>query len=152
MKLFRLSKKKYATAFNGKGAAKSNNRWNSKGTEIIYTAESRALAMAEVAVHVTMATLPKDFVMLTIDVPDEIEIKKIDLKDLDENWNMMLPNSKTKKIGDVFIDDLEFCILKVPSAVVKGDFNYLINPYHKQFKKIKIIDVTNFPFDKRMFQ
>ncbi|MGY8911099.1 MAG: RES family NAD+ phosphorylase, partial [Flavobacteriales bacterium] len=78
--------------------------------------------------------------------------KKIDLKDLDENWNMMLPNSKTKKIGDVFIDDLEFCILKVPSAVVKGDFNYLINPYHKQFKKIKIIDVTNFPFDKRMFQ
>tara|TARA_R110001606_G_scaffold346947_1_gene496235 strand:- start:191 stop:649 length:459 start_codon:yes stop_codon:yes gene_type:complete len=152
MKLFRLSKKKYATDFNGKGAAKSNNRWNSKGTEIIYTAESRALAMAEVAVHVTMATLPKDFVMLTIDVPDEIKIKKIDLKDLDENWNMMLPNSKTKKIGDVFIDDLEFCILKVPSAVVKGDFNYLINPYHKQFKKIKIIDVTNFPFDKRMFQ
>ncbi|AOW17364.1 RES superfamily protein [Polaribacter vadi] len=152
MKLFRLSKKKYATAFNGKGAAKSNNRWNSKGTEIIYTAESRALAMAEVAVHVTMATLPKDFVMLTIDVPDEIEIKKIDLKDLDENWNMMLPNSKTKKIGDVFIDDLEFCILKVPSAVVKGDFNYLINPHHKMFKKIKIIDVTNFPFDKRIFQ
>lgn len=152
MKLFRLSKKKYANAFNGKGAAKSNNRWNSKGTEIIYTAESRALAMAEVAVHLTMATLPKDFVMLTIDVPDEISIKKVDLKDLDENWNAMLPSSKTKKIGDVFIDDLEFCVLKVPSAVVKGDFNYLINPYHKLFKKIKIVDVTDFPFDKRMFQ
>ncbi|UAM96881.1 RES family NAD+ phosphorylase [Polaribacter litorisediminis] len=152
MKLFRLSKKKYATAFNGKGAAKSNNRWNSKGTEIIYTAESRALAMAEVAVHLTIATLPKDFVMLTIDVPDEIAIKKIDLKDLNENWNAMLPNSKTKKIGDLFIDTLEFCVLKVPSAVVKDDFNYLINPYHKQFKKIKIVDVTDFPFDKRMFQ
>jgi RES domain-containing protein len=122
MQLFRLSKKKYATAFNGKGAAKSNNRWNSKGTEIIYTAESRALAMAEVAVHVTIATLPKDFVILTIHVPDEITIKKIDFKDLDKNWNAMLPNSKTKKIGDLFIDDLEFCILKVPSAVVKGDF------------------------------
>ncbi|WP_026776719.1 RES family NAD+ phosphorylase [Polaribacter sp. Hel_I_88] len=152
MQLFRLSKKKYATAFNGKGAAKSNNRWNSKGTEIIYTAESRALAMAEVAVHVTIATLPKDFVMLTIDVPNEIEIKKIDFIDLDKNWNAMLPNSKTKKIGDLFIDDLEFCLLKVPSAVVKGDFNYLINPYHKDFKKIKIVDISDFPFDKRMFK
>lgn len=152
MQLFRLSKKKYATAFNGKGAAKSNNRWNSKGTEIIYTAESRALAMAEVAVHVTIATLPRDFVMLTIDVPDEITIKKIDFKDLDKNWNAMLPNSKTKKIGDVFIEDLECCILKVPSAVVKGDFNYLINPHHKDFKKLKIVDVSDFPFDKRMFE
>jgi RES domain-containing protein len=152
MKLFRLSKKKYATAFNGKGAAKSNNRWNSKGTEIIYTAESRALAMAEVAVHVTIATLPKDFVMLTINVPDKISIKKIEIENLDENWNAMLPNSKTKKIGDSFIDDLKFCVLKVPSAVVKGDFNYLINPYHEDFKKIKIIDVTDFPFDKRMFE
>ena len=152
MKLFRLSKKKYATVFNGKGAAKSNNRWNSKGTEIIYAAESRALAMAEVAVHVTIATLPKDFVMLTIDIPEQIIIKKIEVENLDKSWNAMLPNSKTKKIGDLFIDDLEFCVLKVPSAVVKGDFNYLINPYHKDFKKIKIIDVTDFPFDKRMFE
>lgn len=151
MELFRLSKKKYAKFFNGKGAAKSNNRWNSKGTEIIYTAESRALAMAEVVVHVTIATLPKDFVMLTIHVADEIAIKKIELKDLNENWNAMLPNSKTKKIGDLFINELEYCILKVPSAVVKGDFNYLINPYHKDFKKIKIIDIVDFPFDQRMF-
>lgn len=152
MELFRLSKKKYAKSFNGKGAAKSNNRWNSKGTEIIYTAESRALAMAEVVVHVTIATLPKDFAMLTIDVPDNIRIKTIDWKDVCENWNTMLPNSKTKKIGDLFIDELEYCILKVPSAVVKGDFNYLINPHHKDFKEIKIIDVADFPFDQRMFQ
>lgn len=74
------------------------------------------------------------------------------MKDLDENWNAMLPNSKTKKIGNLFIDTLEFCVLKVPSAIVKDDFNYLINPYHTQFKKIKIVDVTDFPFDKRMFQ
>lgn len=152
MKLFRLSKKKYAKAFNGKGAAKSNNRWNSKGTEIIYTAESRALAMAEVAVHITIATLPKDFVMLTINVPKEVSIKKIDVKKLDKNWNSNPSNSKTKKIGDSFIDDLDFCVLKVPSAVVKGDFNYLINPYHKDFKKIEIIEITDFPFDKRMFE
>ncbi|WP_166386617.1 RES family NAD+ phosphorylase [Polaribacter sp. 11A2H] len=152
MKLFRLSKRKYATAFNGKGAAKSNNRWNSKRTEIIYTAESRALAMAEVAVHLTIATLPKDYVMITILVPDIVSIQKIDAKKLSENWNSNPSNSNTKKIGDNFIDAMEACILKVPSAVVQGDFNYLINPYHKEFKKIKIIEITDFPFDNRIFQ
>ena len=152
MEVFRLSKRKYASELNGKGAAKSDNRWNSKGTEIIYTAESRALAMAEVAVHLTIATLPKDYVMITIDIPDTISIRKLDLKDLDENWNMHPAISSTKRIGDTFIDALDDCILKVPSAVVKGDFNYLIHPHHKDFKKIKIIEMTNFPFDNRLFQ
>jgi RES domain-containing protein len=152
MKLYRLSKRKYATQFNGKGAAKSNNRWNSKGTEVIYTAESRALAMAEVAVHLTIATLPKDFVMITIDVPKDLLIDIINIDTLDTNWNMNLPSSNTKKIGDHFIDAMQVCILKVPSAVVQGDFNYLINPHHKDFKKIKIVNITDFPFDRRIFQ
>ena len=81
MRVFRLSKRKYSKELNGKGAAKSGNRWNSKGTEIIYTAESRALAMAEVAVHLTLATLPSDYVLIEIEIPDNIIIKEIILKD-----------------------------------------------------------------------
>jgi len=90
-------------------------------------------------------------VMITIDIPEDISIEKINLKKLEENWNAHPAISSTKKIGDTFIDSLENCILKVPSAVVKGDFNYLINPYHNDFKRIKIIELTNFPFDNRMF-
>jgi RES domain-containing protein len=152
MRVFRLSKRKYSKELNGKGAAKSGNRWNSKGTEIIYTAESRALAMAEVAVHLTLATLPSDYVMIEIEIPDNIIIKEIILKELDEDWNNHPPNSNTQKIGDEFIDSIKECILKVPSAVVQGDSNYLINPYHTDFKKIKIIEITDFPFDKRIFK
>jgi RES domain-containing protein len=152
MKVFRLSKKKYSNELNGKGASKSSNRWNSKGTEIIYTAESRALAMAEVAVHLTLATLPSDYVMIEIDIPNSIKIKEIEPKKLPSNWNFHPPSNNTQKIGDDFIDSIEDCILKVPSAVVKGDFNFLINPYHKDFKKIKILNVTEFPFDKRIFK
>lgn len=152
MRVFRLSKRKYSKELNGKGAAKSGNRWNSKGTEIIYTAESRALAMAEVAVHLTLATLPSDYVLIEIEIPDNIIIKEIILKELDEDWNNHPPNSNTQKIGDEFIDSIKECILKVPSAVVQGDSNYLINPYHTDFKKIKIIEITDFPFDKRIFK
>jgi len=152
MRVYRLSKRKYSKELNGKGAAKSGNRWNSKGTEIIYTAESRALAMAEVAVHLTIATLPRDYVMIEIEIPNSIKVKELDLKVLDEDWNNHPPNLITQKIGDDFIDSLDGCLLKVPSAVVQGDFNYLINPYHSDFKKIKIIEITDFPFDKRIFK
>ncbi len=152
MRVFRLSKKKYSKDLSGKGASKSGNRWNSKGTEIIYTAESRALAMAEVAVHLTLATLPSDYVMIEIDIPDSIKIKEVKLIDLPNNWNNHPPNTTTQKIGDNFIDSIDDCLLKVPSAVVQGDSNYLINPYHKKFKKIKITNVFNFPFDKRIFK
>ena len=152
MRVYRLSKRKYSSALSGKGAAKSGNRWNSKGTEMIYSAESRALAMAEVVVHLTLATLPRDFVMIEINIPDNISLLEIKAEDLPKNWNNHPPSINTQKMGDGFIDSLEACILKVPSAVVQGNFNYLINPHHKEFKKIKILDVHDFPLDKRIFQ
>jgi RES domain-containing protein len=147
-----LSKEKYSKELNGKGASKSGNRWNSKGTEIVYTSESRALAMAEVAVHLTLATLPSDYVMMEIELPDKIKTDQIHVEDLPNNWNMHPPVPKTQKIGDRFIDSMDFCVLKVPSAVVQGDFNYLLNPYHKDFPKIKIAEIKKFPFDKRVFE
>lgn len=149
MKVYRLNRKKYANELSGKGAAKFANRWNSKGTEIIYTAESRALAMAEVLVHLNLATLPSGFMMMEIDVPNSVSTKKVELKELPTYWNVHPPSSITQKIGDRFIFANEACILKVPSAVVNGDFNYLINPFHADFKKIKVSKLTDFPFDKR---
>lgn len=151
MQVFRLSRKKYASELSGIGASKFGNRWNSKGTEIIYCADSRALAMAEVSVHLSLVTLPKDFVMLEIDIPKSIAINILKVENLPENWNDFPHSDGTQKIGDDFIRSNKFCILKVPSAVVKGDFNYLINPHHKEFKKIKIRDFYEFPFDRRLF-
>ena len=78
-----------------------------KGTEIIYTAESRALAMAEVAVHLTLATMPSDYVMIEIEIPDNIKIKEIESKDLPGNWNYNPPANNTQKIGDDFIDSVQ---------------------------------------------
>lgn len=151
MRVFRLSKVKYAQDLNSKGAAKFGNRWNSKGVEIIYTAESRALAMAEVVVHVSLATLPKDFVMIEIDIPDSLDFEVLNVKELPEDWNSHPHSSRTQKLGDDFIDSKAFCVYKVPSAVVKGDFNFLINPHHKNAKRIKIKSSTPFPFDERIF-
>ena len=154
MKVFRLTKQKYARDLNGKGAARFGNRWNSKGTEMIYTVESRALAMAEVAVHLTLASIPSDYMMIELEIPDTIKINTLKSDKLPLDWNAHPPGIHTQKIGDEFIDDDDddTCVLKVPSAVVKGVFNFLINPHHQDLKKIKIISITNFPIDKRIFK
>lgn len=152
MEVFRLARKKYPIVLSGKRASISGARWNSKGTEIIYCAQNRALAMAEVLVHLSLAALPNDFVMLTIDIPDDIFIEALDFEKLNIDWNVFPCTFETPLLGDDFIKRNEACVLKVPSAVVKGDFNFLINPYHVDFYKIKIIEQVNFPFDKRIFK
>lgn len=149
MKVFRLVRSKYKIKLSGKGAAMSGNRWNSKGTEIIYCADSRALAMAEVAVHLSLATLPNDFVMLEIDIPAEVSKSSLAVSKLPVGWNQFPHLIETQSIGDDFIAQNKSCILKVPSAVVPGDFNYLINPIHPDFSKISIVGKDKFPFDNR---
>jgi RES domain-containing protein len=138
--------------FSGKGASLYGGRWNSCGTEIIYTASNRSLAMAELVVHLTVATLPEDFYMLEISLPVKSSIKKVDPIDLPDNWNAFPYNTLCAKIGDDFINQNKHLILEVPSAVTKGDFNILINPFHKDFKKVKILSSEKFPFDKRIFK
>lgn len=152
MIVYRLLKRKYSYKLDGKGASKFNNRWNSKGTEIIYTSESRALALAEVSVHLSISALPGGYVMIEIDIPDDLSIMTISENELDENWNGFPHSSETMKIGDSFIDKQESLSLRVPSAVVKGDNNILINPHHKEFESVKIKCVTDFPIDERLFK
>jgi RES domain-containing protein len=151
MRVFRLMRKKYGIELSGKGAALSGNRWNSKGTELIYCAESRALAMAEVAVHVSLSILPKDYVMVEIVIPTAVTISSLAFEDLPPNWNKFPHLLDTQKIGDGFVAERKSCVLKVPSVVVPGDFNFLINPHHLDFQAIKIVGHKDFPFDQRLF-
>ena len=152
MEVYRLSSKKWAGTLTGKGAAEKGARWNSPGTEIIYTAINRSLAMAEVSVHFTLATLPRDYMMITIFIPDDVTIRVVQVKDLPPDWNSFPYLSSTQKFGDDFISENKFCLLKIPSAVTKGDFNILINPFHPDFSRISIVRIEDFPFDQRIFR
>lgn len=120
--------------------------------EMVYVAANRSLAMAEVAVHFTLATLPNDYRMATLFIPDDIAIQKQDVFQLPPNWNTFPHPSNTQAIGDRFIADNGFCLLQVPSAVVQGDYNFLLNPNHTDFGRISIVSIEKFPFDKRIFQ
>ena len=152
MEAYRLSRAKFAESLSGKGAAIKGARWNSPGVELIYTATNRSLAMAEVAVHFTLATLPPDYVMMTLFIPDDISLKKLGVTDLPVDWNAFPHPVSTQVVGDRFVNENKFCILQIPSVVTQGDYNLLINPHHAEFEGIKIMSVEEFPFDNRIFK
>jgi RES domain-containing protein len=151
MIVYRLAKAKYSNDLSGKGAEKTGGRWNSKGTALLYTSESRALCTAEIAVHTPLGSIPNDYVMIAIDIPDDAGIAQAGYEDLPENWKAFPHLHATQVIGDRFVAENPALVLKVPSAIVHGDFNYLVNPQHPDFGKVSIIGVENFEFDTRLF-
>lgn len=150
MIVYRLSRSKYSNDLSGKGAELAGGRWNSKGIPLVYTSQNIALCMAEVAVHIPLGIIPLDYELITLEIPDDeiIELKK---SKLPESWRTTMTPDDTQKIGDEFFRKSEKMILKVPSVIVRGEFNFLINPNHKNLKKIKIKKVEPFVFDERLF-
>jgi len=142
----------FASPLSGKGAALRGGRWNSQGVELLYTAENRSLAMAEVAVHFTFATCPSDYVLITIEIPDKCAIGTIDESLLPNNWRSFPHPPSTQKFGDDFVKQSKLVAIKIPSVITQGDYNILINPQHPDFKKINILKIEPFPFDKRMLK
>jgi len=151
MKVYRLSKSKFARNFSGKGAELAGGRWNSRGVAVVYTSDSRALCVTEIAVHTPLGIVPDDYVLTTIEIPDAIEIVEIPVDKLPADWNSIPHTGKTQALGDDLIRENKYLVIKVPSAVLQGDFNYLINPAHKDFQKIKILKTEKFSFDDRLF-
>jgi len=150
MIVYRLTKEKYKDQLSGIGAEKNGGRWNNKGRSIIYTAESRALCTTEIAVHTPLGILPMDYYLQSIEIPD-LKMLEVSKSKLDPSWNNFPHEVSTKAVGDQFIEENKFLVIKVPSAVIQDEFNYLINPSHKSFAKVKLTKVERFQFDKRLF-
>jgi RES domain-containing protein len=139
-----------ATAFSGDGSRRSGGRWNSRGYRAVYLADSLALATLEVMVHgVSYATL-QNYVCIVASIPKKI-IQEIDLKRLPGNWRDDLPPAEVRALGDRWLKEQNSAALKVPSAVIPVEFNYVLNPRHKDFGKIEIAEPLSLAFDKRLF-
>lgn len=150
MTLYRFTSEKYKNDISGQGARLYGGRWNSKGLPAVYTSESISLSLLEVLAHaVQYDDLKKSFLM-TLSVPDDASVYKIPVAKLDSLW--IIDTDYTKFIGDAFLRDNKYLLLQVPSAVVKTEFNYIINPLHKNFKRLKLVSSKLFEPDSRLFK
>ncbi|MEO5947634.1 MAG: RES family NAD+ phosphorylase [Chitinophagaceae bacterium] len=152
MIVYRLSKKKYCRDLSGKGAEIAGGRWNSKSIAMIYTSESRSLCTAEIAVHIPLGNIPSDYFLSTIEIPDTADVLEIKEAGLPKDWKTIPHSNSTQLLGDNFISANKLLVMKVPSVVVQGDFNYLLNPVHNLFSKVKVIKTEAFEFDERLFK
>lgn len=152
MIVYRLARKKYSDDISGSGAELTGGRWNYKGTRMLYTSDSRALCTAEIAVHTPVGIIPRDYVLITIDLPDDVEYQEINDDELSKDWKRFPHSQSTQEIGDNFIKNNKYLFIKVPSAVVQGDYNVLINPSHRLFNSVEILKIENFDFDERLFK
>ncbi|MDO5655878.1 MAG: RES family NAD+ phosphorylase [Flavobacteriaceae bacterium] len=153
MRVFRIERERYLKdTLRGIGVSLSDgSRWNSFGTFLVYTAESRALAMLEVSVHLDLRLeLPSDRLMVEIEIADSVKILEISRKDLPKNWNAKPPSKQSQFIGNQFVRYNEAAVLKIPSSLVEKEFNYLINPNHSESSKIKVIGFKAFNFYQRL--
>jgi RES domain-containing protein len=69
---------------------------------------------------------------------------------LPENWDAKPPILETQLTGDDFVISNSAAVLKVPSAIVPPEFNYLINPNHPNANKITVLSKTPLTFDQRL--
>ncbi len=137
-------------AFDGEGARLAGGRWNKIGIPMIYTADSLALAALEIMVHLPGSELLKN-IFLRIPVRfDSRLVKSLNLIDLPHDWDNLPPPDSTQTIGTGWALKKESVLYKVPSTIIREEFNYLINPLHPDFKKLSIGSAQKFAFDPRI--
>jgi RES domain-containing protein len=150
MMLYRFASEKYKNDLSGQGARLYGGRWNSRGLVALYTSESVSLSLLEVLAHAVQYDDLKKYFLMALDVADDVPAYKIPLANLNDRW--LTDINYTRFIGDSFLRDNKYLLLEVPSVVVKTESNYIINPLHKDFKKVKLVSSKPFSFDNRLLK
>ena len=155
MRVWRICRERHAaTAYSGEGGRMASARWNSKGIAMAYAAESLSLAILEVFVHLSADQRPEDLVRITAEIPVDASALERQRRELlarlSKNWRFSHP--ETRDLGDEWVRERTSLLLLVPSVIVPGEWNALVNPEHPDAKKIRVLETEPFSFDPRMFK
>ena len=152
MHVWRVIKTKYAsTAFDGEGARLYGARWNSRGTRVAYAASNSALAVLEVLVHMMAAGRLPAFSLIRANLPDSM-VEALPPAELPKHWDSSPVPPEVQAIGDAWIRSGRALALQVPSAIVAGSHNLLINPAHADFGRFQVESQEPFAFDQRLLR
>jgi RES domain-containing protein len=149
MRIYRLARASFAEDLSGTGARLVGGRWNSPGRNALYAASHISLSVLELLVHIRTIKIPPDFQLVHLEIPESLSSGFTETPKLKRNWKDDL--GYTRKIGDEFLKQKDFLLLRVPSAIVETEYNYVLNCQHADYKKIKIASVIPFEFDKRLY-
>ena len=144
-------------AFSGVGAARDGGRWNSPSTRVVYASGSLALASLERLVH-TFSVRGLEGLWVHEFHFEEVDALRLPNDQLPEDWlrkpvppDWHAPPPKlTQQIGDDWAARQASLLLRVPSAVLPLEHNYLINSLHPSFSLDRLAPPQQFRFDERV--
>lgn len=150
MEIFRISTKKHSKELTASGSA---NRWNFEGQNVIYAGSSRSLSTLELIVHMNAVKPEVEYKVMIISLADfDFLIKQVMIYDLPDNWRKMAAWSVLQKIGSDWYEKQESLVLKVPSAIIPYEYNYIINTEHIEFsKQVQLVRTEDYFWDSRLF-
>lgn len=140
-----------AKAFDGEGAKLYGGRWNSSGVAMVYASQHQSLAALEVRVHIDTTRKLKTYKCFAFHFDDRL-MERFRVNRLPKNWREEPPPPSLQQLGDNWVRSGSSVILGVPSVIIPNELNYLINPNHRDFGKLKIDAPTDFAFDQRLFR
>jgi RES domain-containing protein len=138
-----------AHAFSGEGPRRYGGRWNSPGTAVVYVSEHQSTAALEVIAHNLPLSADMAYKAFRLEWPNGFT-EVLPQGRLPANWRISPPAVETMEIGDRWVREKRSAILAVPSAICPDDRNFLLNPGHPDFKRIRIAPPTDYEFDPRL--
>jgi len=149
---YRIVKTKYArNAFDGEGARLQGGRWSSVGTPVVYAAGSLSLAILEILVHLQDTGALSAYAVVRMEFPDSV-VLSLDAALLPVNWRVSPALAAVMAIGDDWVGESRSAILRVPSVIVPIEYNFLINPAHRDFSLITVGEPLSLDVDPRVFR
>ena len=150
VKAWRITKRKHArNAFTGEGAREFGGRWNHPGTTIVYTAQSQSLAALEMLVHLDSSELLEKYVLIGVEFDPSL-IRLVELSALPRHWRSDPPPPEVRSVGDDWVLALSSAVLQVPSTLVPGENNFILNPEQQDFARLRFGKPLAFRFDPRL--
>lgn len=147
--IWRIVKKRLADhAFDGEGARLYGGRWSSPGRRVVYAAESLSLALLEVLVHAGNRSLLDSYVWLRAELPSKL-VDTLDETTLPDGWSSSPVPPQVQAVGDRWLRGATGLALRLPSAIVPGEFNFLVAPSHPDFHRVRVSPPVRFPLDPR---
>lgn len=148
--MWRLCRRQHAAdSFSGEGARLYGGRWSDVGVRVAYSSESRSLATLEVLANArdAAALFALPWAMIAAEIPSALIERPARVP---VNWRDMPYPAETQRFGSTWAHEGRSAVLRVPSTVVLGEFNYLLNPAHPDFARITLHRPEPFVFDTRL--
>lgn len=133
---------------SGEGARLFGGRWNSPGLAAVYLGDSLALAGMELLVHLGNLDVLKTYRKMPVYIPEAL-VMHIEPEALPMGWETG-SRATTRAIGDAWLSAGQSVVLQVPSAVVLGESNFILNPNHPSVDAIGTGPVSDFRYDPRL--